>query len=87
MAKRQSSLGRISLVFAGISVVFFILHYANVVLVLNTVAAPLLGLLGTLLGVLGYFERDKHKVPAFVGMLVNAAILIVWLVLLLVSLL
>jgi hypothetical protein len=81
----RSSLGKISLVFTGITVVIFILHFCNVIPGLNTVIAPLFAFLGTLVGVIGYFERDKQKVQAFIGMLVNAALLILWIVLFIVS--
>ncbi len=70
-------------VFAGI---LFALHYTNVIPVLNTVFPPVVTIFGTLLGILGYFERDKQKVPALIGILLNAALLIWWLVLLVIYL-
>jgi hypothetical protein len=86
MLMRRVSLGKISLGFAAFVGLLFGLHYGNVVPVLNTVVAPLIALLGTLLGMLGYFERDKNRLPGFIGMLLNASFLVWWAVLLLMSL-
>lgn len=83
---RRSSIGKISIAFAILAGSLFVLHFTNVVPVLNTVLAPLFALLGTLLGVLGYFERDKVKLPALIGMCTNGAFLIWWIVLLVLSL-
>ncbi len=83
---RGSSLGKFSLVFAGIATLLFGLHYANVMPVLNTVIAPIVSLFGALMGMLGYFERDKKRIPALVGMLLGIASLALWIVLFVLSL-
>jgi hypothetical protein len=83
---KGSTLGKFSLLFGTISGLMFVLHFTHVILVLNTVAAPLFALLGTLLGLIGYFERDKARTPALVGMLLNGALLTWWIVLFVMSL-
>ncbi len=86
MAKSSAPLGITSLVFAGLSLLLFALHYLNVFPTLNTVITPMFSLFGTLLGMLGFFERDKKRSPALVGLLFNAALLIFWIVLLVLAL-
>ena len=83
---KGSTLGKFSLIFGSIAGLMFVLHFTNVILVLNTIIAPLFALLGTLLGVIGFFERDKQRAPALVGMLLNAVLLTWWIVLLVGSL-
>jgi hypothetical protein len=78
---KGSTLGKFSLIFGSMVAVMFVLHFTNVILVLNVVVAPLFALLGTLAGLIGYFERDKKRIPALVGMLLNAALLTWWIVL------
>lgn len=82
---RRSSLGKISIGFAVFAGVLFALHFGNVIPVLNTVFAPLISLFGGLLGLMGYFERDKKRLPALVGILMNTAFLGWWIVLLVMS--
>lgn len=79
---RGAKLGTYSLVFAGIVLVFVALHFLNVVALLNSMLAPLLSLFGGLLGLMGYFERDKRKPLSLVGMVLNFALLGGWIVLL-----
>ena len=64
----------------------FGLHFANVMPVLNTVIAPVIALFGALIGMLGYFERDKKRIPALVGMILGIALLALWVVLFVLSL-
>lgn len=82
---RGSPLGRFSLVFAGIATLLFGLHFANVMPVLNTVIAPIVSLFGALMGMLGYFERDKKRIPALVGMILGIGFLTLWVVLFVLS--
>ena len=77
---KGSSLGKFSLVFAILTLVLFAIHFSNVMPILNTVTAPLLSLFGTLLGMMGYFERDKKRIPALIGMILNLVLLVVWIV-------
>lgn len=78
MLMRGAKLGTYSLVFAAIVLVGAALHYLNVVPLLNTLLAPLLSLFGALLGLMGYFERDKRKALALVGMVANFLLLAGW---------
>ena len=78
---KGSTLGKYSLIFGALVAVMFVLHFANVILVLNVFVAPLFALLGTLSGLMGYFERDKKRIPALVGMILNAVLLTWWIVL------
>lgn len=82
MLMRGAKLGTYSLVFAAIVLVGAALHFLNVVPLLNSVLAPLLSLFGGLLGLMGYFERDKRKALSLVGMVLNFALLAGWIVLL-----
>jgi hypothetical protein len=79
---RRISLGAFSLMFVGTVLLMFGLHYGNVVAMLNGMVAPFVSFLGMLLGVMGYFERDKKRVPALIGMILNAGLLVIWIVLL-----
>lgn len=79
---RRLSLGTVSLVFATVVIALYALHYGNVVRILNTVIAPMIALFGTLLGIMGFFERDKRRIPALLGMGVNLGLLATWIVLL-----
>ncbi len=83
---RRNSFGKFSIGFAVLAGVAFALHFANVIPILNTVFAPLLTVFGTLLGTMGYFERDKKRLAAVIGGLLNLSLLIWWITLLVVSL-
>ena len=55
------------------------LHFGHIMNLLDRLLlAPLLAFLGIVLGGLGYFERDKKRVPALIGMILNAALLGIW---------
>jgi hypothetical protein len=79
---RKSSLGKISLAFAGMGLLLFASHYLNVVLTLGTLLPPLIALLGFLIGMLGFFERDDRKVLSLIGMVLNLGFLVGWIILL-----
>jgi biopolymer transport protein ExbB/TolQ len=79
---KRSPLGKFSLIFAGVTTILFVVHFSNVMPVLNTVIAPMLSLFGTLLGLMGYFERDKQRTPALLGMILNLVFLATWIILL-----
>jgi hypothetical protein len=83
---RRNSFGKFSIGFAVLAGVAFALHFANVIPILNTVFAPLLTVFGTLLGTMGYFERDKMRLPSAIGALLNLSMLIWWITLLAISL-
>jgi hypothetical protein len=73
------------LIFSGLVGVMFALHYAGMVALLNGMMAPLIAFLGLIMGILGFFERDKKRMPALLGMAVNAGFLVAWVLLLIQS--
>lgn len=83
---RKFSLGLVSIVMAVLAALGFAVHYAAVFPVLNSMLVPIISLIGLMLAVVGYFERDKKRNAALLGMICNALFLIAWLVLLLLSL-
>ncbi len=84
---RKLSLGKTSLILAAISAILFIVHFGGFYPILNSnMIAPIISVLGIMLAVVGYFERDKKKLPAILGVVMNAGFLIWWIVLLIQSL-
>jgi hypothetical protein len=73
------------MIFSGLVAVMFALHFGGIVLLLNGLFAPMIAFLGLILGVLGFFERDKKRLPALTGMAVNAGLLVAWILLLIQS--
>ncbi|MFM2375860.1 MAG: hypothetical protein RLZZ165_957 [Bacteroidota bacterium] len=66
---------------AGVNLLLFASHYLNVILALGTLLPPLVALLGFLIGMLGFFERDRRKVLALTGMVLNLGFLVWWIIL------
>lgn len=64
----------------------FGLHFGGIFPVLNSMLVPIITLIGLMLAVVGYFERDKKRNAALIGMICNALFLIAWLLLLLLNL-
>lgn len=75
---RGAKLGTYSLVFAGFVLLMGGLHFLNVIPLLNTVLPFVISLFGGIMGVLGFFERDKKRIPALLGMVLNFAMLGTW---------
>jgi hypothetical protein len=73
---RRFSLGIFSMAIATFAGAMYALHYGGIFPFLNSMLVPILTIVGLLLGVVGFFERDKKKTPALVGMVLNLVFLV-----------
>ena len=80
---RKLSLGTTSLIFAAISAALFGIHFGGIRPVLNSnMIPPIISILGIMLAIVGYFERDRRKMPSIFGFCLNLGFLVWWIILL-----
>ena len=79
---RTAYFGINALILLGLHTIACLLELAEVFPYSRTLFFPLFSLMPLMMGVVGWYEKDKQKLPAIVASLIAAGMLVFWVVLL-----